>query len=289
MVKSSIILNSDTLYSYDIILSAFISAFHSYRKDKILCPFPKDYIYNGEKNYDQLGKHIAMIPPLIELLKENYKIYDKIQMLIFSIINMNTFNIKLCQNNEFNNIKKITKQHFNAPIPQFIFKLIYQEQIFVLNCSKKLYAYHGSSLDNLYSILSNGLSSQFSRDGLFGDGIYLSSELSMVLNYSRRGKSWEKSIMGPYISFVLVCEIYDNNSSDLKYSNDKSTPDSYFIVKDCSLVKIKYVLIYRYPDQYSESMSNLLPLRIAPSQPHLISLRKMIKNHLHLIQIHFVI
>ena len=51
---------------------------------------------------------------------------------------------------------------------------------------------------------------------MFGEGTYLSSELSVSLDYSPYGHGWDKSSMGDKLSCVAVCEIIDDESVKCK-------------------------------------------------------------------------
>ena len=46
----------------------------------------------------------------------------------------------------------------------------------------------------------------------FGEGTYLSSELSVSLIYSQAGEAWSKSCLGAKLACVAVCEMIDEPS-----------------------------------------------------------------------------
>lgn len=52
-----------------------------------------------------------------------------------------------------------------------------------------------------------GISRQTS---LFGEGTYLTSDLSMAVLYSPHGNGWRDSLLGPLLSCVAVCEVIDH-------------------------------------------------------------------------------
>jgi poly[ADP-ribose] polymerase 16 len=54
------------------------------------------------------------------------------------------------------------------------------------------------------------------QNAVFGEGTYLSSELSVSLHYSPTGTGWDKSIIGPQLSCVAVCEVIDDSSVKCK-------------------------------------------------------------------------
>jgi poly[ADP-ribose] polymerase 16 len=45
---------------------------------------------------------------------------------------------------------------------------------------------------------------------VFGEGTYLSSELSLSLHYSPVGLGWDQSLLGKMISCVALCEMIDD-------------------------------------------------------------------------------
>lgn len=97
---------------------------------------------------------------------------------------------------------------------------------------KTLLAYHGSQIDNFYSILKVGLQHNFStakvgkqtcmvwygwsnwnlsrQELLYGKGIYLTTELSLSMTYAPFGHSWKHSILGNKHSIIAVCEVIDD-------------------------------------------------------------------------------
>lgn len=53
----------------------------------------------------------------------------------------------------------------------------------------------------------------FLQTPLFGQGVYLSSELLVSLPYSSTGFGWGKSLMGAELSIVALCEVLDHPST----------------------------------------------------------------------------
>lgn len=52
------------------------------------------------------------------------------------------------------------------------------------------------------------------QTSLFGEGTYLTSDLSLALIYSPHGLGWQRSLLGPLLSCVAVCEVI--NHPDVK-------------------------------------------------------------------------
>ena len=84
-------------------------------------------------------------------------------------------------------MKEIEKQ----PHPHYILEVSNQATLRWLKNieNKKTYwAFHGSRLDNLYSILNYGLQQHLNKTGLFGEGIYFAQDLGVCLSSSSQGK-----------------------------------------------------------------------------------------------------
>ena len=50
------------------------------------------------------------------------------------------------------------------------------------------------------------------QNALYGEGTYLSSELSVSLNYSPTGTAWNHSLISNQLSCLAFCEIIDDPS-----------------------------------------------------------------------------
>lgn len=119
------------------------------------------------------------------------------------------------------------------------------------------YAYHGSRLDNFYSILHNGLLAHMNKNSLFGTGTYLSSELDVSATFSPVGYGWQHSSIGSELSCVAMCEVVDHpdvkcqdrarNRPSRAYADDTlagKVPEKYYLVQNNSVVRVKYFLVY---------------------------------------------
>ena len=65
---------------------------------------------------------------------------------------------------------------------------------------------------------------------MFGEGTYLSSELSVSLLYSQSGEAWSKSCLGAKLACVAVCEMIDGPSVKCQVKEGE-----YYIYYDCLL------------------------------------------------------
>ena len=80
-----------------------------------------------------------------------------------------------------------------------------------------------------YRIL--GYTSAPFQTSLFGEGTYLTSDLSLALLYSPHGLGWQRSALGSILSCVAVCEIIDH--PDVK-CQVKKKGESVAIITTCS-------------------------------------------------------
>lgn len=78
-----------------------------------------------------------------------------------------------------------------------------------------LFAFHGSHIDSFHSILNYGLQQHLSKTALFGDGIYLSSEMHVSQAFSPIGAGWDASRCGKEMSCIAICE-FVNHPQHLK-------------------------------------------------------------------------
>ncbi|KAH9500858.1 Protein mono-ADP-ribosyltransferase parp16 [Bulinus truncatus] len=256
------------LYGCDLMWSLFVSAAKSYRFASILHPFPLNYSSETEedKNMFALRDTIARVPAL-----STNSIYEKAlskdcKDLLTWVLETKNFSLKLCDKNIcFKNIKDLTGQVMDTSQPDFIFEVVHsaerEKKFELLKGSRKIfYAYHGSRFDNFYSILHNGLNSYFNKVGLFGEGTYLSSELSVSLIYSPNGEGWRNSCVGAQLSCVAVCEMIDDASVKCQIKKGSITeqkqrahasratdavPEKYYVVQNDDVIRVKYLLIYR--------------------------------------------
>ncbi|XP_013793980.1 mono [ADP-ribose] polymerase PARP16-like isoform X1 [Limulus polyphemus] len=260
-------LQSDPLAS-DLLWSLFCAAVESYRHDSILRPFPSAFLdeRTREKDVEHLRTVVSSIPSFQELI-----VNDNIQKTLpsesWDLLHwvLQTSSFRLCSVNstdKFQNIKQLTHQVMSASAPTHVYEVCptgSREQKFQKAKGewKSLYAYHGSRIDNFFSILHNGLVSNLNKTSLFGTGTYLSSELTVALHYSPVGWSWKKSLHGSQISCVAVCEMIDHpdlkcqtkggKSSSRSYSSDSlagKVPEKYYLVQNDDLVRVRYLLVY---------------------------------------------
>ncbi|KAK7009309.1 mono [ADP-ribose] polymerase PARP16 [Biomphalaria glabrata] len=266
-VSLSSLLNCD-LYACDLLWSLFVAAAKSYRFNSILHPFPPMYSSDTveEKNIPALRDVISRVPALLSNSNFDHILSKDCKELLSWVLTTKHFSLKLCDKEScFQTIKELTGQVMSTTQPDFVFEVVYsleKERKFeqLKGSRKTFFAYHGSRLDNFYSILHNGLNSYLNKVGMFGEGTYLSSELSVSLIYSPNGEGWRNSCVGAKLSCVAVCEMIDDASvkcqikkgstseqkQRAKASNiTEDVPEKYYVVQNDDVIRVKYLLIYK--------------------------------------------
>lgn len=249
---------SEDFLATDLRWSFFIAALYSYRFETVLKPFPPQFLNeNGEKDMKKLERVVDKVPKLNQLESSNGEVQD----LLTWVTDTKNFSIVKTELSKFEEIQAMTKDSgVSAVKPNFVFEVTYSQAADakfqdLRKGRELLYAYHGSRLENFHSILHHGLASHMNKVGVFGEGTYLSSELSVSLHYSPMGRSWERSSLGDKLSCVAVCEMIDHPSvkCQVKDNNNRSragdsmagkVPDKYYVVQNNEVIRVKYLLVY---------------------------------------------
>lgn len=255
------------LLAEDLHCSFFISALQSYKRDSVLRPFPPKYLSGEHKDFDGLLADVGHLPSLTELLQSRTNRDQRSLSLLSWILSPKNFTLKSVNKNEFEKIQNLTGYSVtNIPRPDFLFEVMYSDQMNAKFEETKgerdtMYAFHGSRIENFHSILHNGLHYHLNKTSLFGEGTYLTSDLSLALLYSPHGNGWEQSTLGPVLSCVAACEIIDHpdvkcqvkrKDSDgidrkrarAKHSEGGDVPQKYFVVTNNQLLRVRHLLVY---------------------------------------------
>lgn len=274
----------------DLTLSLFAAAVHSYRHDSVLRPFPPAFIKGGsEKDRKALEQAINELPMIVQFEKMLETLPQSTLDLLSWHFSNKSFTLKSRNKNHYYDILTLTGSREPTSVePNYIFEVLpnktNQLKFKQLQQGRKIfYAYHGSRIENFHSILHNGLASHMNKNGIFGEGTYLSSELSVSLHYSPSGFGWAKSQLGSQLSCVAVCEIIDDPSvkCQLKEGDHVAkksralvpnsmageVPEKYYVIRNNEVVKVKYLLIYA-----DKTWNNRLPNQISWFRQHKFAL-----------------
>ncbi|XP_051653136.1 protein mono-ADP-ribosyltransferase PARP16 [Pseudopipra pipra] len=251
----------------DLRCSLFAAALQSYKRDSALRPFPGRYASGDTKDFEGLRADIDALPSLKELLESVPNTEKRTWDLFSWILSSKVFTIQSTKKHEYEKIQELTGMSGTAvPAPDYLFEVVYCDQMNTKFAETKgerdlIYAFHGSRLENFHSILHNGLHCHLNRTSLFGEGTYLTSDLSLALLYSPHGLGWQRSALGSVLSCVAVCEIIDHpdvkcqvkkkdseeidrKRARVKNSEGGDVPQKYFVVTNNQLLRVKYLLVY---------------------------------------------
>lgn len=278
----------------DLLCSLFASALQSYKRDSVLRPFPASYTRHDCKDFEALLSDASKLPNLRDLLQASGHRDSRTWDLVSWILSSKVLAIHSAGKSEFEKIRKLTCAPPTpiVPAPDFLFEVEYFDpanaKFYKTKGERELiYAFHGSRLENFHSIIHNGLHCHLNKTSLFGEGTYLTSDLSVALLYSPHGLGWQHSLLGPSLSCVAVCEVIDHpdvkcqakkkDSQEIdrrraraRHSEGGDVPPRYFVVTNDQLVRVKYLLVYsqkqpksRACGQRSWVSSHWLPVAIS--------------------------
>ncbi|XP_019855808.1 PREDICTED: mono [ADP-ribose] polymerase PARP16-like [Amphimedon queenslandica] len=240
----------------DCLLSLFWSALSSYRHDTVLRPYPNQFILsNGDKDIDGLRSVFKTLPGLNEVVQQLDSLDDRVITLLYDIICTKGFRLSFKPGDKFSLIESQTSVPAHKVQPYCFFELQYsseREEKWQRTASEygTFLAYHGSRMENFHSIAHNGLLSHMNKVGIFGEGTYLSTDLSVCMNFSPSATSWTKSSLPPLCSMMAVCEVVSHPDirSRVQHGGEPSinqkVPERYFVVTNDEMLRVKYILVF---------------------------------------------
>ncbi|KXZ46253.1 hypothetical protein GPECTOR_45g123 [Gonium pectorale] len=227
----------------DLLLTAFYTAAHHYRRSTICTPFPTEVFPPAqdtkEKDFPALQAALASLPPVHSLLGGEDVLRSLtpqarglLQWLLLNAARRRRFSL--------------THMGEMDPFPRGVI------------------AYHGTHLENLHSIVHTGLQNlsgtRLQRTGaIFGDGIYLSTNYDTAFSFCQPCPSWPRSRYGTKLRVLLVCEVDLDRSSaergaDAAAAAGRSAaqpppsssglPDTYLLVQRADAVRLLFVLVF---------------------------------------------
>ncbi|CAF0847301.1 unnamed protein product, partial [Didymodactylos carnosus] len=203
-------LNNSDLYAFDLQLTLLRTAFESYKRETAFKPIPN--FLNGFDT-EKLLKTFRL-PPVITFSSVIDQ-FDDVQVQLFNwLLTRETFKLKTVP---VEVALSLVKHQLHIQSPDYAFEVVYNknrqehfEKLTMDNKYKITYAYHGTRLDNLHSILHTGFLGHLNKLSLFGSGTYFSFEPSVSLHYSPFSSVWANSLFGKRLSCLLLCEIIDD-------------------------------------------------------------------------------
>lgn len=232
-------------------VALFSGAALSYRFDTVLRPFPPSMYLDMEKNIDRLRGCIEKIPNLRKFLEDDCdeEVDSDVVELVHWCLCTLPFSLRSRDINEFVDWNDV-------PGIDYVFEFLPSEQTLrrfeeskPSPDSKVVRAYHGTRLENVFSILNCGLLAHMNKVGIFGSGTYLTTDLNVAVHFTNRIAVWQHCSMGSHLSCVAVCDVIADHP-DTKWTENTSTkkstevPENYILVKNNSVLKLKYLLLH---------------------------------------------
>jgi len=260
----------------DVQLSLFVAACSSYRQDSTLRPFPPMFMVEGERDVESLLAAVKELPSLKDLLAElqegKVTLDMKVLRLVVWVLSGNPAHLHLRTLSQTEALAALAlADTANHPSPSHVLAVTTTSSnrwLADTREKKTFWAFHGSRLDNFYSILNYGLQQHRTKVSLFGEGIYLSEDLGVCLAYSSRGVGWTRSMLGSSMSCLALAQVLDHPSVKL-HTEDKDrgavegseggrVPDKYIVVRNNELLHIRYLLVYKHSSANTSLSSNWL-------------------------------
>jgi len=270
----------------DVQVSLFVAASQSYRQDSTLRPFPPMYITpEGERDMKSLMRTVSELPPLCEVQKEleGAAVQDPRRLALLAWIltgGPSKLSLRSLSSSQAAEVVSLAGPVPSSyPQPAFVFEVKTtgsERWRAEMATSSSFWAFHGSRLDNFHSILSHGLQQHRTKNSLFGEGIYLASDLGVCLAYSSRGVGWNNSSLGPSLSCLAVTQV--KHHQDVKVHTEEPgrgmvedseggrVPEKYVVVRNNELLRIRYLLVYQHQPLVAERSSNRLTLWMKRNQ-----------------------
>jgi hypothetical protein len=157
-------------------------------------------------------------------------------------------------------VREIARDNKSGIQPSYIADVIYpcDHPTFANGVSKygSFTAFHGTRIDNVFSILQNGLQNlsgtkHMKQGNIFGDGIYLAQDLSVAFSFASSNvrSIWPQSaFVSPqshriHVSAVLQCEVV--NKEEYILSDPKKANAAYIVVTNELHVRVRKILLFR--------------------------------------------
>eukprot|EP01065_Artemidia_motanka_P002110 TRINITY_DN10974_c0_g1_i1.p1 TRINITY_DN10974_c0_g1~~TRINITY_DN10974_c0_g1_i1.p1 ORF type:complete len:382 (+),score=103.06 TRINITY_DN10974_c0_g1_i1:55-1146(+) len=266
---------------YDLEASLLFCAARSHRRATVLIPFPKGFTAGGgdvgcagQKEFARLEQSFSTLPTASVVYDAGGGIPDlspaHTQILSWIGQNVNIAEATLEDvERQLEASSKGSLLSYTGVMPQYVFEVQHdpasarmREFSEAVAQHGSSVAFHGSTLENWYSITKIGLrnfsGTEREKNGsLYGSGIYLSTS-SHVLQYAAAGDSWPRSeVVGARLRVVGVCEFVTSpevsRGRDVAPEADEtsraqasaSLPKTFVVVKNAAHVRVRYLLVYR--------------------------------------------
>lgn len=232
------------LTACDLQWTLFVAAAQSFRFDTKLSPYPARLTLRQpgaleplvECDIDSVLKHIAAVPRLTRILWSKLSA-EAVDLLHWVLCEHGSATVRLHTVPVAQHAAVLALVDSKAPLtammrPLHVFRVAdgqtasgastsfaeerFRGHRFAENAAagsthrSTKFAFHGSRMESFHSISSRGLQQHLCKQALFGEGIYLSSELEISLPYSPAGGGWRLSNLGTQLSCMALCEFVEH-------------------------------------------------------------------------------
>ncbi|KAJ6226750.1 poly adp-ribose polymerase family [Anaeramoeba flamelloides] len=252
----------------DFLISTAFSAASSNRRENIFNPFPPEYMKQGGKvkDFDRIQKALNSLPSVDEMamFKRNEKKLRK------ELESKNKDSYRLLRwllTTNRSHLIKIPKQYqineFGTDFQWILLSAHPKKEAKFLELKKKykssVFAFHGSSGENWFSILRVGLKNYSNTKNMvcgaaYGPGIYLAPTPSTSMGYAKTGQGWSKSRIGSgNINCMAICEIVKDKTVVAK---------PYYVIPNEDLVMTRIFIVNFTSNRSTQFKPNVLHQKI---------------------------
>lgn len=233
----------------DLELSLLASAARSYRWATVLHPFPtpcgpraetaaRENVLSCLRELDSCDA--ASLDPLTRPPAE--------RDLLTWLFRKKNFVVRECAMDQLEPVLAVQFARHPTMRPHAVFEIVYDSsagsEAFVQEQAThgSEIAFHGTSFENIYSIVHHGFCTHMNKTALFGGGTYLARDVSVCANFMKAAAGWQGSRLGTTLSAVLACDVICHPS--LRRA-EPGMPTQYILVPNNDWLRPRYVLLYR--------------------------------------------
>ncbi|XP_059614321.1 protein mono-ADP-ribosyltransferase PARP16-like [Phlebotomus argentipes] len=231
-----------------------LASVRSYHLGSDLKPIPPTFATPGDVDIESVVAVLKKIPTLQEVLEktDNRPEKEVVDFLHWLLVELPDPQVTRIDPIDARHVLEQFNWEKRELRPNYIFRLDFSPdsiaerrfQEFASEFPTK-YAFHGSRTHNFHSILNFGLAQHLNKRSAFGEGIYLSSDLSVSISYSPSEATWTHSRLGKSISCVALCE-YAEHPTHVKCHEAKNSkiPKNIMVVSNNEIIRVRYLLVY---------------------------------------------
>lgn len=211
----------------------------NFRYDSSLRPFPSMFMNDGEKDIAAVRMAFSRIPRLSTISENSVLDPDALALLHWCLC---------CQPFKLHSGEKFPGADYLFDVEPSPQQRRQFEDAKQGPDSPVSTAFHGTKLESVFSIMNCGLLAHMNKVGVFGKGIYLTTERHVAQNFTNSVAIWDKSSLGTHLRCIAVCEYVvdhpDVLSTEYRGKKRNIVPEKYILVKNNLAVRIKSLIFY---------------------------------------------